>query len=183
MEPGGTIPISRTYERFLDQDTRDMWYCGTDELQDCWFFHLSVEASDEETWRHGGAGEDGSLIDRFDFFLADFRALPKLVANYDDKIDLLLESMESRRKSKLPLTERISLWAVGALAFGNRSPRFNTLRRPFDRLRGRLRSGLRGNWLRVQAQRPSQRCSDRQTIPGFANRVRQQKSAAVLATP
>ncbi len=120
MEPGGTIPISRTYERFLDQDTRDMWYCGTDELQDCWFFHLSVEASDEEIWRHGEAGEDGSLFDRFDFFLADFRALPKLVANYVEKIDLLLEVKESDRKSSL-FCDRAG-FAAGRWCSGIRQP-------------------------------------------------------------
>ena len=52
-----------------------------------------VEGYDEEMWRHGETGEDGSLIHPFDFFLADVRALPKLVANYDDKIDLLLVSI------------------------------------------------------------------------------------------
>ena len=85
------------YVRFLDQDTRDMRDCSTDELQYRWFFHLSVDGSIEETWHHGETGEDGSLIHPFDFFWANVRALPKLVANYDDKIDLLLESMEFRK--------------------------------------------------------------------------------------
>ena len=66
------------YEQFLAQDTRDMRDCGRDELQYRWFFHLSVEGPTEETW-------------------ADVRALPKLVANYDDKIDLLVESMNARK--------------------------------------------------------------------------------------
>ena len=85
------------YEQFLAQDTRDMRDCGRDELQYRWFFHLSVEGPTEETWRHGEHAADGSVIHPFDFFWADVRALPKLVANYDDKIDLLLESMDARK--------------------------------------------------------------------------------------
>ena len=84
------------YERFLDQDTRDMRDCGSDELQHRWFFHLSVEGPTEESWRHGEHSEDGSLIHPFDFFWADVRALPDLVAGYDDKIGLLIESMDER---------------------------------------------------------------------------------------
>ena len=52
-----------------------------------------VEGYDEETWRHGETGEDRSLIYTVDFFLVDIRALPELVTNYDDKIDLLLVSI------------------------------------------------------------------------------------------
>ena len=85
------------YEQFLAQDTRDMRDCGRDELQYRWFFHLSVQGPIEKTWRHGEHAEDGSVIHPFDFFWADVRALPKLVANYDDKIDLLVESMNARR--------------------------------------------------------------------------------------
>ena len=59
--------------------------------------YLSVEGPTEETWRHGEYAEDGSVIHPFDFFWADVRALPKLVANYDDKIDLLVESMDARK--------------------------------------------------------------------------------------
>lgn len=83
------------YEQFLAQDTRDMRDCGRDELQYRWFFHLSVQGPIEETWRHGEHAEDGSVIHPFDFFWADVGALPKLVANYDDKIDLLVESMST----------------------------------------------------------------------------------------
>ena len=79
------------------QGTRDMRDCGRDELQYRWFFHLSVEGPTEETWRHGEHAEDGSVIHPFDFFWADVRALPKLVANYDDKIDLLVELMNARK--------------------------------------------------------------------------------------
>ena len=86
------------YERFLAQDTRDMRDCGRNELQHRWFFHLSVEGPTEETWRHGEHAEDASVIHPFDFFWADVRALPKLVANYDDKIDLLVESMDARKR-------------------------------------------------------------------------------------
>ena len=82
-------------ERFLARDTRDMRDCGSDELQYRWFFHLSVEGPTEETWRHGEHSEDGSLIHPFDFFWADVRRLPRLVAGYDDKIDLLVESMDA----------------------------------------------------------------------------------------
>ena len=80
-------------ELFLAQDTRDMRDCGEDELQYRWFYHLSVGGRPRDTWRHGELAEDGSLRIPFDFFWANVRALPKLVANYDDKIDLLIESM------------------------------------------------------------------------------------------
>ncbi|MDE3000013.1 MAG: NUDIX domain-containing protein [Gemmatimonadota bacterium] len=83
--------------RFLARDIRDMRDCGSDELQHRWFFHLSAEGPTEETWRHGEHSEDGSLIHPFDFFWADVSALPELVAGYDDKIDLLIESMESNK--------------------------------------------------------------------------------------
>lgn len=85
------------YARFLARDTRDMRDCGSDELQHRWFFHLSVEGPTEETWRHGEYAEDGSLIHPFDFFWADVTALPELVAGYDDKIGLLVESMETHK--------------------------------------------------------------------------------------
>ena len=83
------------YVRFLARDTRDMRDCGSDELQCRWFFHLSVDGPIEETWRHGEHSEDGTLIHPFDFYWANVRALPRLVANYDDKIDLLVESMDA----------------------------------------------------------------------------------------
>lgn len=85
------------YVRFLARDTRDMRFCGSDELQHRWFFHLSVVERTKETWRHGEHSEDGSLIHPFDFFWADVRALPQLVAGYDDKIGLLIESMETHK--------------------------------------------------------------------------------------
>lgn len=83
--------------RFLGRDTRDMRDCGSDELQHRWFFHLSVEGPTRESWRHGEHAEDGSLIHPFDFLWADVRALPRLVAGYDDKIDRLRESMDRRK--------------------------------------------------------------------------------------
>ena len=85
------------YVRFLARDTMDMRFCGSDELQHRWFFHLSVQGPTEETWRHGEHSEDGSLIHPFDFFWADVDSLPQLVPGYDDKIDLLMESMEARK--------------------------------------------------------------------------------------
>lgn len=85
------------YVRFLARDTRDMRDCGSDELQHRWFFHLCVEGPTEETWRHGEYAEDGSLIHPFDFFWADVRALPQLVAGYDDKIGLLIKSIETHK--------------------------------------------------------------------------------------
>ena len=85
------------YVRFLARDTRDMRDCGSDELQHRWFFHLSVEGRTEETWRHGECSEDGSLIHPFDFFWADIKTLPRLIAGYDDKIGLLIESMNARK--------------------------------------------------------------------------------------
>ena len=85
------------FMRFLGRDTRDMRDCGSDELQHRWFFHLSVEGPTEETWRHGEHAEDGSLIHPFDFFWADVSALPELVVGYDDKIDLLNESIDARK--------------------------------------------------------------------------------------
>ena len=85
-------------ERFLAQDTRDMRDWGSDELQYRWFFHLSVEGPTKETWRHGEFAEDGSVIHPFDFFWAEVKALPELTGNNGDKIELLLESMETRRR-------------------------------------------------------------------------------------
>ena len=85
------------FVRFLAQDTRDMRDCGSDELQYRWFFHLPLEGSAAETWRHGEHSKDGSLIHPFDFFWADVGSLPELVAGYDDKIDSLIESMEARK--------------------------------------------------------------------------------------
>ena len=83
--------------RFLARDTRDMRDCGSDELQHRWFFHLSVEGPTEETWRYGEHSEDGSLIHPFDFFWADVLTLPQLVAGYDDKIGLLIKSIETHK--------------------------------------------------------------------------------------
>lgn len=85
------------YVRFLARDTMDMRFCGSDELQRRWFYHLSVEGPTKETWRHGEYGEDGSLIHPFDFFWAGVGALPRLVAGYADRIDLLMESMGARK--------------------------------------------------------------------------------------
>ena len=86
------------FERFLAQDTRDMRDCGIDELQYRWFYHLSVGGPTEETWRHGEFADDGSVIHPFDFYWAEVTALPELTANYGDKIELLVESMETRKQ-------------------------------------------------------------------------------------
>lgn len=80
------------YEKLLTQGTRDMRDYGMDELQHRWFFHLSLGGRPRDTWRHGEFGEDGSLRIPFDFFWADVTALPTL-ADYGDKIDVLIESM------------------------------------------------------------------------------------------
>lgn len=79
--------------RFLGQDTRDMSDCGSEELQYRWFYHASCLGEPPETWSHGEYDEQGNLLHPFDFFWADLRAMPKLVANYDDFIPRLLETM------------------------------------------------------------------------------------------
>lgn len=80
--------------RFLAQDTRDMRDCGTEELQYRWFYHLRCEETPPETWSHGEFAEDGTVIFPFDFFWADLdQGIPPLVANYDDMIPQLLESL------------------------------------------------------------------------------------------
>ena len=81
------------FERFLDQDTRDMNDCGTDELQYRWFHHLSCTSTPAEEWTHGEFSKEGIMLHQFDFFWCDIESLPKLVANYDDKIDLLRDSL------------------------------------------------------------------------------------------
>ncbi|MDX9981932.1 MAG: NUDIX domain-containing protein [Lentisphaeria bacterium] len=81
------------FVRFLDQDTRDMRDYGTDELQYRWFFHLRCASEPPNKWRHGEYADDGTLLHPFDFFWCDLDSLPKLIANYDDKIDLLRESL------------------------------------------------------------------------------------------
>jgi 8-oxo-dGTP diphosphatase len=76
---------------FLAQDTRDMRDCGTEELQFRWFYHLACESTPPETWTHGEFDANGILLHPFDFFWAPLsNALPKLVANYDDFIPLLI---------------------------------------------------------------------------------------------
>lgn len=83
-----------TFVRFLAQDTRDMNDCGTDELQYRWFYHLRCESTAPETWSHGEFAPDGTRLHPFDFFWGDLSTnLPKLVANYDDMIPQLLESL------------------------------------------------------------------------------------------
>ena len=78
---------------FLDQDTRDMNDCGTDELQYRWFYHIRCNKKPPVTWTHGEFSETGELLIPFDFFWSDIDNLPKLVANYDDKIPLLKDSL------------------------------------------------------------------------------------------
>lgn len=80
--------------RFLAQDTRDMRDCGTEELQYRWFYHLVCEETPPEHWRHGEFDEAGTLVHPFDFFWAALpNGVPRLVANYDDMLPLLIESL------------------------------------------------------------------------------------------
>jgi 8-oxo-dGTP pyrophosphatase MutT (NUDIX family) len=83
--------------RFLAQDTRDMRDCGTEELQYRWFYHLACEDDNPpEQWRHGEFDELGKLLHPFDFFWATLPdGVPPLVANYDDMLPLLLESLQT----------------------------------------------------------------------------------------
>ena len=90
---------------FLGKDTRDMNDCGTDELQHRSFFHLRCTAEPPEQWRHGEHSESGELIIPFEFFWCNVGDLPKLVANYDDKIGALLESLEEMSKVSEPASE------------------------------------------------------------------------------
>ena len=94
-EETGLSGISRV--RFLARDTRDMRFCGADELQHRWFFHLSVAGPAKEARHHVEHSEDGSLIHPFGFFWADVRTIPGLVAGYDGKLNLLIESMNARK--------------------------------------------------------------------------------------
>ena len=83
-------------ESFLIQDTRNMNDYGTNELQYRWFYHLSLAGTPKETWRHGEFADDGTLAIPFDFFWAEITAIPKLVADYGDHIDLLVDSLATR---------------------------------------------------------------------------------------
>lgn len=81
--------------RFLAQDTRDMRACGTEELQYRWFYHLACDVTPPDRWRHGEFDEAGNLLHPFDFFWADLPdGVPPLVANYDDMLPLLLDSLQ-----------------------------------------------------------------------------------------
>ncbi len=80
--------------RFLGQDTKDMRDCGRDELQYRWFFHLTCDSEPKKKWTHGEYLKDGTLKYPFYFFWADLSDLPKLVANYDDKIPELIKLMQ-----------------------------------------------------------------------------------------
>jgi 8-oxo-dGTP pyrophosphatase MutT (NUDIX family) len=82
--------------RFLAQDTRDMRDCSTEELQFRWFYHIACESTPPETWSHGEFDEAGKVIHPFDFFWAELPGgVPPLVANYDDMIPQLLESLNT----------------------------------------------------------------------------------------
>lgn len=83
-----------TFVRFLAQDVRDMRDCGTEEMQTRWFYHFTCDNAAPETWSHGEFAPDGTLLHPFDFYWADLPdGVPKLVANYDDMIPELLESL------------------------------------------------------------------------------------------
>ena len=82
--------------RFLAQDTRDMRDCGMDELQYRWFYHIACDGSPPARWRHGEFDEAGTLLHPFDFFWATLPdEVPRLVANYDDMLPLLIESLQN----------------------------------------------------------------------------------------
>jgi 8-oxo-dGTP pyrophosphatase MutT (NUDIX family) len=81
--------------RFLAQDTRDMRDCGSEELQSRWFYHVAYEATPPESWSHGEFDDSGRLLQPFDFFWAELPGgVPKLVANYDDFLPQLIESLK-----------------------------------------------------------------------------------------
>lgn len=81
--------------RFLGQDTRDMRDCGTEELQYRWFYHIACDEVPPEKWTHGEFDGNGKLLFPFDFFWAQLPdGVPKLVANYDDMIPRLIESLK-----------------------------------------------------------------------------------------
>jgi 8-oxo-dGTP pyrophosphatase MutT (NUDIX family) len=81
---------------FLDQDIRDMSDCGTAELQYRWFYHIECLSEPPEKWMHGEHGKNGEIIIPFDFYWSEINALPKLIANYDDKIPQLIESLKRK---------------------------------------------------------------------------------------
>jgi len=69
--------------------------CGTAELQYRWFYHLACEGAPPERWSHGEYDEVGKLLHPFDFYWAQLPdGVPPLVANYDDKLPQLLESLK-----------------------------------------------------------------------------------------
>jgi 8-oxo-dGTP diphosphatase len=82
--------------KFLDQDTRDMRDCGVEELQYRWFYHIVCDESPPERWTHGEFDGAGILVHPFHFFWASLaESRPSLIANYDDKIPQLHESLKS----------------------------------------------------------------------------------------
>jgi 8-oxo-dGTP pyrophosphatase MutT (NUDIX family) len=82
--------------RFLAQDTRDMRDCGSEELQTRLFYHVACDATPSERWSHGEFDDSGRLLHPFDFFWAKLpNGVPKLVANYDDFLPQLIESLKN----------------------------------------------------------------------------------------
>lgn len=84
--------------RFLAQDTRNMRDCGTEELQYRWFYHVACDDLPPERWSHGEFDAAGRLLIPFDFYWVQLpNGVPKLVANYDDMLPQLIESLEKNR--------------------------------------------------------------------------------------
>jgi 8-oxo-dGTP diphosphatase len=83
--------------RFLGQDTRDMRDCGTEELQYRWFYHVACDETPPERWSHGEFDSSGRLLHPFDFYWAQLPdGGPSLVANYDDKLAQVLDSLKDK---------------------------------------------------------------------------------------
>ncbi|MDF3056602.1 MAG: hydrolase [Rariglobus sp.] len=92
--------------KFLDQDVRDMRDCGVEELQHRWFYHIACDETPPEKWRHGEFDDAGNLVHPFDFFWAPLsEKIPALVANYDDKLPLLQESLKSLTSATDPMSQ------------------------------------------------------------------------------
>lgn len=85
--------VELEFVSFLDQDTRDMRDCGINELQTRWFYHLRYKGVPRTNWTHGECAPDGTVIIPFDFFWRNLSDLPALIANYDDKIPLLMQRL------------------------------------------------------------------------------------------
>ena len=83
-------------ESFLIQDTRNMNDYGTNELQYRWVLSSLLGGHPEgnlASRRIRGRWDTGHSVR---FFWAEITAIPKLVADYGDHIDLLVDSLATR---------------------------------------------------------------------------------------